>query len=223
MEHQSTLVVNYRSTPCSRFLFSAPPLDTAETTDAEVKATRGGTKWLWRFSVRPQISLVRGQFLSGICIYRLSWLPLSPECKYRPFVSLYFPPSHQLTDCQSLLSVFPSAYRLIVSLYFPPSYLLTDWLSVCTFRLPIGLLADCFPRSDQNEAKSSQTHSMWRIRCWLIDTAKIWNRMTASVLKQDLNTKRLKRTLMEDLPSTEISTKTQPKQDKFFSLIFHRF
>ena len=46
MEHQSTLIVNYRSTPCSRFLFSAPPLDTAETTDAEVKATRGGTKWL---------------------------------------------------------------------------------------------------------------------------------------------------------------------------------
>ena len=37
--------------------------------------------------------------------------------------------------------------------------------------------------------------------------------MTASVLKQDLNTKRF----------TEQDAKTQPKQDKYFSLIFHGF
>ena len=59
--------------------------------------------------------------------------------------------------------------------------------------------------------------------------------MTASILEQDPNTKRLKRTLIYfntdtqyavfgiNLPSTEQAVKTKPKQEKSFSFIFHRF
>ena len=48
--------------------------------------------------------------------------------------------------------------------------------------------------------------------------------MTASVLKQDPNTKRFKRTLIyfihaNNLPSSDQAVKTQPKQDKSFSFI----
>ena len=56
--------------------------------------------------------------------------------------------------------------------------------------------------------------------------------MTASVLKQDPNTKRFKRTLIyfnsdtqdaNNLPNTEQAVKTKPKQDKSFSFIFQCF
>ena len=47
--------------------------------------------------------------------------------------------------------------------------------------------------------------------------------MTASVLKQDPNTKRFKRTLIHfdtdtQIKGTEQATKTKPKQDKFLNV-----
>ena len=58
------------------------------------------------------------------------------------------------------------------------------------------------------------TELLWKIL--------IWNRMTASVLKQDPNTKRFKR-LLPQSSKHRTSRKSQSKQDKPLSFIFHCF